>query len=108
MLREQKGIVASPKNRYVWQAWALFEARQGNKERARELFQRGHELNPKDAVLLQAFALFEYECGRTGLARDYFRRALVCDSSHQPVWIVSYQSVLFLQRQLPGCEWLFF
>jgi hypothetical protein len=30
----QKGLEASPKNRHVWQAWALFEAKQGNNERA--------------------------------------------------------------------------
>lgn len=86
---DQKGVEASPKNRYVWQAWARFEARQGKEERARELFQRGRELNPKEVVLLQAFALFEYTCGRPGIARDLFRRALNCDSRHQPVYIVS-------------------
>jgi tetratricopeptide (TPR) repeat protein len=84
----QKGLEASPKNRHVWQAWALFEAKQGNNERARQLFHRGYELNTRDPVLLQAFALFEYHCSHPGIARDLFKRAIAVDPNHQPVWIV--------------------
>lgn len=94
----QKGIEASPKNRYLWQAWARFEAKQGKEERARELFQRGRELNPKDKILLQAFALFEYAYGRPGIARDLFRRALTCDTRHQPIWIVSTELIVIIRR----------
>jgi Tfp pilus assembly protein PilF len=89
----QKGLEASPKNRHVWQAWALFEAKQGNNERARQLFHRGYELNTRDPVLLQAFALFEYHCSHSGIARDLFKRAIAVDPNHQPVWIVCLASI---------------
>lgn len=87
----QRGVRASPKNRYVWQAWAIFESNQGNKELARRLFQEGIDLNPDDAVLLQAFALFEYGCSNQNFARELFRKASLADPKHQPVWNVSMQ-----------------
>ena len=80
---------ASPKNRYVWQAWAIFESNQGNKELARRLFQEGIELNPDDAILLQAYALFEYGSSNPIFARELFRKASLADPKHQPVWNVS-------------------
>lgn len=81
---------ASPKNRYVWQAWALFEAKEGNDERARHLFQRGQELNPKDPVLFQSYGLFEYNCGHLAIARALFKRGIAVAPQHQPLWIVRY------------------
>lgn len=86
----QSGVEASPKNRYVWQAWALFEAKEGNEERARQLFQRGQELNPKDPVLFQSYGLFEYNCGHLAIARALFKRGIAVAPQHQPLWIVRY------------------
>ena len=84
----QSGVEASPKNRYVWQAWALFEAKDGNKERARQLFQRGQHLNPVDPVIYQSYGLFEYDCGHVAIARALFKRGVAVGPQHQPAWIV--------------------
>lgn len=84
----QSGVEASPKNRYVWQAWALFEAKEGNKERARQLFQRGQQLNAYDPVIYQSYGLFEYDCGHVAIARALFKRGVAVGPQHQPAWIV--------------------
>jgi hypothetical protein len=40
----QRGLIACPKNRYVWLSWAVFEAREGYVERARSLLRKGQGL----------------------------------------------------------------
>ncbi|MCO5590683.1 hypothetical protein L7F22_044657 [Adiantum nelumboides] len=82
----QRGVRASPKNRYAWQAWALFECSQNRKDWARKLFEQGIELNPYDAIILQAFALFEYDCSNPERAREIFKLAASKDPKHQPIW----------------------
>ena len=84
----QKAVQASPKNRFSWHVWALFEANQGNTDKARKLFKIGHAVNPRDPVILQSLALLEYNCASPNLARVLFRKASQIDPRHQPVWIV--------------------
>ncbi|XP_020597653.1 protein high chlorophyll fluorescent 107-like [Phalaenopsis equestris] len=81
----QKAVQASPKNRFAWHIWALFEANQGNVEKGRKLLKIGHVLNPRDPVLLQSLALLEYKHSSANLARVLFRRASAIDPKHQPV-----------------------
>ena len=43
----------------LWQAWALMEAKQGDKTAVRYLFKRGLEANPRSRYLYLAWALWE-------------------------------------------------
>lgn len=84
----QKAVMASPKNRFAWHVWGIFEANLGNVDKGRKLLKIGHAVNPKDPVLLQSLALLEYKYGSANLARVLFRRAAELDPRHQPVWMV--------------------
>lgn len=84
----QKAVQASPKNRFAWHVWGVFEANLGNSDRGRKLLKIGHAVNPRDPVLLQSLALLEYKYSTANLARVLFRRASELDPRHQPVWIV--------------------
>lgn len=84
----QKAVQVSPKNRFAWHVWGVFEASQGDIEKGRKLLKIGHALNPRDPVLLQSLALLEYRHTSANLARILFRRASELDPRHQPVWIV--------------------
>lgn len=84
----QKAIQASPKNRFAWHVWGVFEANMGNTDMGRKLLKIGHALNPRDPVLLQSLALLEYKHSTANLARVLFRRASELDPKHQPVWMV--------------------
>lgn len=84
----QKAVDASPKNRFAWHVWGIFEANMGNIDKGKKLLMIGHALNPRDAVLLQSLALLEYKHSTANLARVLFRRASEIDPKHQAVWIV--------------------
>lgn len=84
----QKAVQASPKNRYAWHVWGVFEANMGNIDMGRKLLKIGHNLNPRDAVLLQSLALLEYQYSTANVARVLFRRASELNPRHQPVWFV--------------------
>ena len=84
----QKAVQASPKNRFSWHVWALFEANEGSIDRARKLLKIGHAVNPRDPVILQSLALLEYNFLSANVARVLFRKASQIDPRHQPVWIV--------------------
>jgi Tfp pilus assembly protein PilF len=92
----QKAVQASPKNRFSWHVWALFEANQGNTDKARKLFKIGHAVNPRDPVILQSLALLEYNCASPNMARVLFRKASQIDPRHQPVWIVRISALTFV------------
>ncbi|KAL5163383.1 Protein high chlorophyll fluorescent 107 [Glycine soja] len=81
-----KAVQASPKNRYAWHVWGVFEANMGNIDMGRKLLKIGHNLNPRDAVLLQSLALLEYQYSTANVARVLFRRASELNPRHQPVW----------------------
>jgi predicted Zn-dependent protease len=89
MLHMQKAVQASPKNRFAWHVWGVFEANMGNIDQGEKLLKIGHALNPRDPVLLQSLALLEYKHSSANIARVLFMRASVLDPRHQPVWIVS-------------------
>nr|XP_048321874.1 protein high chlorophyll fluorescent 107 isoform X2 [Ziziphus jujuba var. spinosa] len=78
---------ASPKNRFAWHVWGVFEANIGNFDMGRKLLKIGHALNPRDPVLLQSLALLEYKYTTANLARVMFKRASELDPRHQPVWM---------------------
>lgn len=82
----RRGLEASPRSRYTFLSWALWEKEQGNIEEARRLFKQGSYLNPRDAALPQAWALMEEETGDVETARRLFRRASKADPSHLYVW----------------------
>eukprot|EP00252_Welwitschia_mirabilis_P026319 TRINITY_DN859_c0_g1_i2.p1 TRINITY_DN859_c0_g1~~TRINITY_DN859_c0_g1_i2.p1 ORF type:complete len:459 (+),score=107.84 TRINITY_DN859_c0_g1_i2:129-1505(+) len=82
----QRAVQASPKNRYAWQMWALFEASQEENDKARKYFKVGIALNPRDPVILQSFAIFEYNCSSAAVAREIFQKASEVDPTHQPIW----------------------
>ncbi|KAK4586506.1 hypothetical protein RGQ29_023590 [Quercus rubra] len=82
-----KAVQASPKNRFAWHVWGVFEANMGNISKGKKLLKIGHALNPRDPVLLQSLALLEYKYSSANIARVLFRRASELDPRHQPVWI---------------------
>lgn len=82
----EKAVQSSPKNRFAWHVWALFESNQGYIEKGRKLLKIGHALNQRDPVLLQSLALLEYKHSSADLARALFRRASAIDPRHQAVW----------------------
>lgn len=111
----QKAVQASPKNRFSWHVWALFEANEGNIDRARKLLKIGHAVNPRDPVILQSLALLEYNFSSANVARVLFRKASQIDPRHQPVWIVRtfctclpYLTVNSMQFPLKNCLRTFF
>lgn len=84
----QKAVQASPKNRFAWHVWGVFEANLGYIDKGKKLLKIGHAVNPRDPVLLQSLGLLEYKYSTANLARKLFRRASEIDPKHQPVWIV--------------------
>ena len=92
----QKAVQASPKNRFSWHVWALFEANEGNIDKARKLLKIGHAVNPRDPVILQSLALLEYNYSSANVARVLFRKASQIDPRHQPVWIVRLLCFIWL------------
>ena len=81
-----RGLEASPRSRYTFLSWGLWEKEQGNIEAARKLFRQGAFLNPRDAALPQAWALMEEDQNDLETARKLFRRASKADPSHLYVW----------------------
>jgi len=82
----QKGLQSSPKSRYTYLSWALWEKSLGNVDQARQLFKKGTSLNRSDAALPQAWALMEESLGRVDEARKLFRKASRADPKHLYVW----------------------
>ncbi|EPS63079.1 hypothetical protein M569_11708, partial [Genlisea aurea] len=83
----QKAVQASPKNRFAWHVWGVFESNLGNPDFARKLLTIGHIVNPRDPVLLQSLALLEFRYSTANRARVLFQKASKLDPTHQPVWI---------------------
>lgn len=82
----RRGLQTSPRSRYIFLSWALWEKSQGNIEAARKLFRTGSHLNRRDPALPQAWALMEEEQGFIEQARTLFRRASKADPLHLYVW----------------------
>ena len=58
----------------LWHAWALAEARSGEKTAVRYLFGRGLEANPRSRYVFLSWALWEDAQGQPGNARSLFER----------------------------------
>jgi tetratricopeptide (TPR) repeat protein len=82
----QNGLKSSPKSRYTFLSWALWEKDLGNINQARALFKKGTSLNRSDAALPQAWALMEESLGNLEEARRLFKKASRADSKHLYVW----------------------
>ena len=82
----QRALGVDPDNRYVWLAWATFEAKEGYVERARSLLRKGCKLNPGDPPLLQALARLEAADGNLATARALFEQGTKLDPMHQANW----------------------
>ena len=110
LLNLQKAVQASPKNRFAWHVWGVFEANLGNADVGRKLLKIGHAVNPRDPVLLQSLALLEYKYSTANLSRVLFRRASELDPRHQPVWIVRILSMSCRSIHLnkTQCSFLFY
>lgn len=68
------------------------EQRQGNLDRARELFQAGVWAEPGAATVTtvwQAWAVLEVQAGNAKLARQLFKCAVKADPSSVPSWKAS-------------------
>ena len=81
-----RGLESSPRSRYTFLSWGLWEKEQGKIEAARKLFRQGAFLNPRDAAIPQAWALMEEEQNDLETARKLFKRASKADPSHLYVW----------------------
>ena len=68
MLHMQKAVQASPKNRFAWHVWGVFEANMGNIDKGEKLLKIGHALNPREPVLLQSLVLLEYKHSSANIA----------------------------------------
>jgi tetratricopeptide (TPR) repeat protein len=82
----RRALQASPRSRYTFLSWALWEKDMGNFAEARKLFKSGSYLNATDAAILQAWALMEEQLGDRQAARRLFHRASEADPSHLYVW----------------------
>jgi len=82
----KRGLEVSPRSRYTFLSWALWEKEQGNIEEARRLLRTGTHLNARDPALPQAWALLEEEQGNIEDSRKLFRRASKADPGHLYVW----------------------
>lgn len=82
----RKGLERSPRSRYTFLSWAMFEKKVGQVKEAKKLLKRGLHMNPKDAALAQAWGLIEVEQGNLDEARRLFTKASKADPGHLPVW----------------------
>lgn len=76
---------------HLLQAWGVFEFRDGNLDKARELFQQGVWADPSStdvARVFQAWAVLEQQAGNSSLARELFRCAVKADPKSEPSWQV--------------------
>ena len=74
------------KRHKLLQAWALFEASQGNSALARQMMSRACELQPRSVPCWHAAANLEKEAGNGKKSRELYLKALSLD----PVNVVTY------------------
>ena len=58
----KRGLETSPRSRYLYLAWATWEAEHGRRPFARKLLQRGHEGNRRDPAILQVWCGTIHTC----------------------------------------------
>ena len=70
------------------------EYREGNLDRARELFQQGVWADPTSASVAKVFhawGVLEKHAGNVNLARELFRCAVKADPNSEPSWLVCFR-----------------
>ena len=82
----RRGLQSSPRSRYTFLSWGLWEKELGNVDEAEKLFRQGAHLNPRDSAIPQAWALMEEERGNLEAARKLFKRASRADPTSLYVW----------------------
>ncbi|KAI8012661.1 Protein high chlorophyll fluorescent 107 [Camellia lanceoleosa] len=94
--RFEKAVQASPKNRFAWHVWGVFEAwgwmewKEGNISTARELYQKALSINSTTesaAQCLQAWGVLEQRVGNLLAARRLFRSSLNINSQSYVTWM---------------------
>jgi tetratricopeptide (TPR) repeat protein len=63
-------------NAFLWQAWAVLEARQGDTERARQLYDAATVADKRHAAAWHGWGMLEKRAGNYQRARDLFVRGL--------------------------------
>ena len=69
----------------LWHAWALAEARRGERTAVRYLFGRGLEANPRSRYVFLSWALWEDAQGQPGNARSLFERGHALNPRDAPL-----------------------
>jgi tetratricopeptide (TPR) repeat protein len=102
----RQALEVSPRSRYTYQSWALWEKERGNVEEARRLLRAGARANGRDPALWQAWALLEEEAGDVEEARRLFRRGSRADPGHLYIW-QAWGCMEFRQGRLDAARQLF-
>ena len=78
----RRAIGADPTHAHAWQAWGVFELRQGRLDAALALFKRGLRLCPGHGALWQAWGVLETSRGNFDRARQLFERGAQACPAH--------------------------
>jgi tetratricopeptide (TPR) repeat protein len=93
----RNGTAACPDSVHIWQAWAVHSESTGDKEKARELFERALTLDPFNPYVCHAFGLMEKKSGNTDNAKLLWERAL--EKSSTAALVCSLGEVLISSRE---------
>jgi tetratricopeptide (TPR) repeat protein len=78
----KRAVAADPTHAHAWQAWGVFELRQGRRDAAKALFRRGLRMCPTHGALWQAWGVLETSNDNFERARQLFRRGAAACPSH--------------------------
>lgn len=78
----KRAVAADPTHAHAWQAWGVFELRNGREDAARALFRRGLRLCPSHGALWQAWGVLETAKGDFGKARKLFAKGAETSPAH--------------------------
>ncbi|XP_057993195.1 protein high chlorophyll fluorescent 107-like [Hevea brasiliensis] len=94
----EKAVQASPKNRFAWHVWGVFEYNMGNIEVSianllRLLFRRASELDPRHQLVWITWGVLEQSVGNLSLARRLFifKSSLNINSQSYITWMACAQ-----------------
>lgn len=99
---------ADPSDLYMWQAYGVMEAEQGNMDRARQLFQEGVWADPRSpstVYVFHAWGALEWQAGNVQTARELFKAAVRVSQAVQPDTSTE-ACYAILGRVLFTCVWL--
>lgn len=78
----KRAVAADPSHAHAWQAWGVFELRQGRREASEALFRRGLRMCPTHGALWQAWGVLEMSNGKVEKARKLFERGSAACPGH--------------------------